>query len=514
MSINVTVVGATGVSATIGNSDVVQVGVGGTLANTPLTALQVTAGANITITTSAGVYTFIGPSVPIQSVNGQTGAVSLTLASLTAAAASHTHAMANIADLAFPVNAVNGKTGTVVLTSVDVSAASASHSHVAANISNLTSVANVVSVNGQTGVAVLNSTNVSAASAVHSHVAANISNLTSVANVVSVNGITGTPVIVGGSGVTISTAGSSITIEAAGATSGGAGLSDAAPQALGVASAGISGLPARADHVHSLPSAADIGAAAASHTHAASQVTDLTSFANVVSVNGKTGVVSLVASDVTAAAAAHGHDYVTKLNGQTGAVSIVAGGNVTVSASAGSITIAAPSPGDAFPSQAGNATRVLTTDGTAASWGTRYAVVEPVVVAGSGVTITKNSGAGQVVIAMDVTLLGESPVTPGFHVQSSAIYLTAVQYGYQYVVERFDAPLQQYVLYGSVVSSSLPPAIVQMNVGYNAAWYYRWRVLSSNSVPSPWGYSDGAPGAASGGGTASGGGIAMSYLFA
>lgn len=323
MSINVTVVGSTGVSTSIANGDNVVVAVGGTLANTPLTALQVTAGANITVTTTSGVFTIIGRDVPVQSVNGQTGTVVINLASLTAAAASHTHLMSDITDLAYPVNVVNGQTGTVLLTSTDVSAASAVHAHVASEITNLTSVANVVSVNGQTGVAVLNSTNVSAASAVHTHVmadvtdlafpvssvngytgtvsltitdltaaaashthtASEVTDLTSVANVVSVNGITGTPVIVGGSGVTVSTAGSSITIEAAGST-GGAALSDASPQNLGTAAAGTSGLASRADHVHAMPSA--------------SEITDLTSVANVVSVNGQTGVVT-IAGGVTAA---------------------------------------------------------------------------------------------------------------------------------------------------------------------------------------------------------------------
>ena len=125
MSINVTVVGSTGVTTSIASSDQIVVAVGGTLANTPLTALQVTAGANITVTTTSGVFTIIGRDVPVQSVNGQTGTVVLNLANLTAAAASHTHLMSDITDLAYPVNVVNGQTGTVLLTSTDVSAASA-----------------------------------------------------------------------------------------------------------------------------------------------------------------------------------------------------------------------------------------------------------------------------------------------------------------------------------------------------------------------------------------------------
>lgn len=45
--------------------------------------------------------------------------------------------------------------------------------------------------------------------------------------------------------------------------SGGAALSDAAPQALGAAAAGVSEEASRADHVHDLPTPADIGAATA-----------------------------------------------------------------------------------------------------------------------------------------------------------------------------------------------------------------------------------------------------------
>lgn len=435
MSINVTVVGSTGVSTSIASSDQIVVAVGGTLANTPLTALQVTAGANITITTTSGVYTFIGPNVPVQSVNGQTGTVVLNLANLTAAAASHTHLMANITDLAFPVSAVNGKTGTVVLTSTDVSAASASHTHVASDITNLTSVANVVSVNGQTGVAVLNSTNVSAASAVHTHVMANITdlafpvssvngkagtvsltitdltaaaathahvasditNLTSVANVVSVNGITGTPSIVGGVGVTVSTSGSSITIEAAGSTAGGASLSDALPQALGSPTAGTSGLASRSDHAHAIPSAADVGAAAIGHTHAMVDVSDLAF--PVTSVNGQTGTVSLTITDLTAAAASHTHaaSEVTDLTSVANVIS--------VNGQTGVVTIAL---GDALPPQGGKSTNVLTTDGTAASWATRYSVVDPVLVAGPGLSFSRDTSAGQITIEAAGGIVGST----------------------------------------------------------------------------------------------------------
>jgi hypothetical protein len=85
------------------------------------------------------------------------------------------------------------------------------------------------------------------AAAVHGHVAADVSDFTTAAAaaapVQSVNGNTGT-----------------VTVAVPSA-------STATPQALGTAAAGTSNDYARADHVHAKPSAADVGAAAAAHTH-------------------------------------------------------------------------------------------------------------------------------------------------------------------------------------------------------------------------------------------------------
>jgi hypothetical protein len=290
---------------------------------------------------------------PVSSVNGRTGTVTLLASDVSAASASHAHVVADITDFSGeaakygPVSSVAGRTGTILITAVDVSdfaAESAKHGPVS-------------SVNGRTGTVTLVATDVSAASATHTHNATDIVNLTSVANVVSVNGITGLPLIVAGSGIAVSTSGSnitigvssgsglpdqgtnatrilttdgtaaswatrysvvddvlsagagvsfvkntgagSITIEAAGGTSG-VTVGAATPLDLGVAAAGASGNASREDHVHRLPTIGDITAAAAIHGHVASAISDLTSVANVVSVNGRTGLVSLVAgSNVT-----------------------------------------------------------------------------------------------------------------------------------------------------------------------------------------------------------------------
>lgn len=53
-----------------------------------------------------------------------------------------------------------------------------------------------------------------------------------------------------------------------GQITGGADLSDAAPAALGTAAAGASGLAARADHIHPMPTAAQVGAASAEEVSA------------------------------------------------------------------------------------------------------------------------------------------------------------------------------------------------------------------------------------------------------
>lgn len=332
----------------------------------------------------------------VVSVNGQTGVVSLVVDDLTAAAASHSHLVADVSDLTTVANvvSVNGKTGVVSLVVDDITAAAVSHSHAVADVVDVTTVANVVSVNGKTGTVSLVADDVTAAASVHGHVAADVSDLTSVANVVSVNGITGSPSIVAGDNVTVTTSESSITIaapspgnallsqggsgtkvlstdgtaaswvsrfsivddvvlpgagisftkdtnsgsitfEAAGGTSG-VTVGSATPQPLGVAGAGVSGNAAREDHVHAMPTAADVGAASEVHSHVAADVSDFTTVANVVSVNGKTGVVSLVVNDLTAAASVHGHvaadvsdlttvANVVSVNGQTGVVTVTGG---------------------------------------------------------------------------------------------------------------------------------------------------------------------------------------------
>jgi hypothetical protein len=155
----------------------------------------------------------------------------------------------------------------------------------------------VSSVNGRTGTVTLAASDVSAASASHTHVVANITDFAtgvrSNQSVSSVNGRTGTVTLV----------------------------------------------------------ASDVSAASASHTHVVANVTDFATeaakYGPVSSVNGRTGTVTLLASDVSAASSTHAHSYVQSLNSQTGTLSIIAGDNVTISTSAGFITITGAAAGTA-----------------------------------------------------------------------------------------------------------------------------------------------------------------------
>ena len=85
-------------------------------------------------------------------------------------------------------------------------------------------------------------------------------------------------------------------------------LSTNAPLALGVASSGSSTIASREDHIHPMPSAADVGAASVEEVNTLKNSTVPTSR----TINGKalSGDISLTYSDVGAAAASHTHDSI------------------------------------------------------------------------------------------------------------------------------------------------------------------------------------------------------------
>jgi hypothetical protein len=76
-------------------------------------------------------------------------------------------------------------------------------------------------------------------------------------------------------GANLTFSGTQLVATASGGGSGGSSVGSATPSALGTPTAGISLLAAREDHVHAMPTAAQVGAAASSHVHILADVTGL-----------------------------------------------------------------------------------------------------------------------------------------------------------------------------------------------------------------------------------------------
>jgi len=474
VSISVSVTGETTISVSVSSETGVSVlasgGIGpagfltapGTSTNA-FGTFQVQAGPGVTISTTSGVFQIASYSTteaagfaPVQSVQGRTGAVTISRADLTAAASVHTHSTADIvsftasASAAAPVQSVAGRTGTISLAAADVSGLAS-----VATSGSYTSLSNVPA---------------SFAPSAHTHSTAAVVGFTAAAALAA-------PVqnIVAGSNVTVSTSTSGIyTIAAGGGTATGTDLGSATPLALGVATAGTATAASREDHVHDLP------------TISYTALTDVplsfapdTAIANVASVNGQTGVVTIAL-------------------------------------------------GDALPSQSGNNTRLLTTDGTNASWATRYSVVDPVVVAGAGISISRDTSAGQVTIGSNVGISGstaalvytQSPASDQNNYAVSGdiirlnpsqnVTLSGLASGEDGVVKLLYNVGTHVVTLSSGNTNSVATnrfAIVSGNAvlgeGDSASVWYdgtsqRWRVMEDQVA------------GASGG---SGGGIAMAYLF-
>lgn len=83
------------------------------------------------------------------------------------------------------------------------------------------------------------------------------------------------------------------------AAGGGASLSDTTPQALGTAAAGDGTAAARDDHVHAMPTAADVGAAATSHSHAGTDITSGLIAASILGSGGAGAGAKFLADDQT-----------------------------------------------------------------------------------------------------------------------------------------------------------------------------------------------------------------------
>jgi hypothetical protein len=275
---------------------------------------------------------------PVVSVAGRTGAISLAaadVAGLASVATSGSYTSLQNIPTAFAPQAHTHSTADI--TGITASFAAASHTHDAAAItSGVLELARIPTI----GYTALSGVPATFSPSAHTHGTADVVGLTAsfsqVGHTHSTSDITGytalpaqagkagplvtdgtaatwttrygvvDPVLVQGDGATLvrDTAAGSITVAFSGGTSGIV-VSSATPQPLGIASAGSSGNASRADHIHSMPSAADVGAAAVGHSH----------------------------------------PYVQVLNGLTGTVSIAAGAGVTVSTASSSITIAAGASG-------------------------------------------------------------------------------------------------------------------------------------------------------------------------
>nr|DAR38151.1 MAG TPA: tail fiber-like protein [Caudoviricetes sp.] len=128
------------------------------------------------------------PAAPVQSVNGKTGAVTLSAADVGAATA--TDVSTAIAGITHPVTSVAGKTGAVTLTADDVGAAT--QAFVREQIAAIPApTAPVQSVNGKTGAVTISAADVGAATT--ADVSSAIAGITH--PVASVNGKTGTVVL-------------------------------------------------------------------------------------------------------------------------------------------------------------------------------------------------------------------------------------------------------------------------------------------------------------------------------
>ena len=129
------------------------------------------------------------PAAPVQSVNGKTGAVTLSAADVGAATASDVSTA--IAGITHPVTSVAGKTGAVTLSAADVGAATEAFVREQIAAISAAPAAPVQSVNGKTGAVTLSAADVGAATA------ADVSKAIEGINhpVASVNGKTGTVVL-------------------------------------------------------------------------------------------------------------------------------------------------------------------------------------------------------------------------------------------------------------------------------------------------------------------------------
>jgi hypothetical protein len=444
----------------------------------------------------------------VKSVQGRNGDVVLTLQDVTGAAAVHTHDATAIASGTLDAARIPIISYTS-LSDVPLSFQPSSHTHSTTEIASFTAsiqeFANVKSVQGRVGDVVLTLEDVTGAASVHTHGTNDIVGLTAAFSRI---GHTHDPQ----TDILPSQAGYSGPLATDGTTAGWVSRFSIVDPVLvegsGVtlardSNAGSVAVSSKVFSVNSVTgdvtvSVASISAAESSHSHLAADVSDFTAVANVVSVNGITG-----------------------------APVVVAGAGVTVSTSGSSISI---SSGSGLPPEGEHGGNVLGTDGTNASWVSRFSVVDDVVVAGSGISFVRDTAAGSItfeaassavgVTAASVTtkVLSTSQIDD-YSVGTSEIVrfspsenavITGIAGGEDGVVKLLYNVGTHVVTLSSGNTNSVATnrfTIVSGNAvlgeGDSASVWYdgtsqRWRVLEDQVA------------GASGG---SGGGIAMAYLF-
>ena len=343
---------------------------------------QLKAGEGITISTSAAQFqiasygtTAVSSFAPVQSVAGRTGAVVLQAADVTAG----TFAIGRIPTISY-----------TALSNVPATFTPAAHTHSTSDVVSFTAAASaaapVRSVAGRTGVISL--------------AAADVSGLAAVATSGSYTSLSNVPTTFAPSAHTHSTA-----------------------DVVGLTAAASAAAPVQSVHGRTgavVLTRADITAAAASHTHTTTDIASFTAAAAaaapVQSVAGRIGAITLAAADVsglaavatsgsytslsnipaTFAPAAHTHST-TDITGLTATFSQV-GHTHDYAASIHTHSTADITGYSALPSQGGKA-GPLVTDGTSAAWATRYSVVDPVLVEGGGMLLTRDTSAGSITIA-------------------------------------------------------------------------------------------------------------------
>lgn len=450
MAVSVNVVGETAVSVSVAASTSVSVVASGGIGpagfiTVPGTAtlafgtFQLVPGDGITVSTADGQFlissypsTTVSGLAPVQSVAGRTGNVALQASDVTAGTfaigriptigytalsgvptafqpASHTHDASEVAAGVLSIARVPTISYTA-LSNVPSTFAPSAHTHstndVVAFTSAAAAAAPVQSVQSRTGAVVLTRADLTAAAVVHTHSTADIVGLTASFSQVG------------------------HTHAAGDVTSGTFDI--ARIPTIGYTA--LSGVPATFTP--------------AAHTHSTTDIVAFTAAASaaapVQSVAGRTGAISLAAADVaglanvatsgsytslanlpaTFAPAAHTHSAGDIASGtldhaRLPAISYTALANVPATfapsvhthstADVVGLTATFAQTGhthstsdiagyQGLPAQAGYA-GPLVTDGTNATWTSRYSIVNPVLVQGAGMTLTRDTAAGEITIA-------------------------------------------------------------------------------------------------------------------